>query len=76
MSQYTNFYNQLCDDINEEYERRKRQESKAATKLYENAEHQIPNGGVTGQKEVKLLFSYLSVLISFYTEEIITYRTH
>ena len=46
------------DDINEEYERRKREESKATTKLYENTEYQIPNGGVKGQKEVKQLFSY------------------
>ena len=65
MSQYTNYYNQLCDDINEEYERRKRQESKAATKLYENTEHQISNGGVKGQKEVKLLFSCWTVILDY-----------
>ena len=80
MSQYTNYYNQLCDGINEEYERRKRQESKAATKLYENTEHQILNGGVKGQKEVKQLFSYWTVVLDcldiFVFEEIITYSTH
>ena len=74
MSQYTNYYNQLCGDINKEYERKKREESKAVTKLCENTEQQIPNGVVRGP-EVKLLFSHSTVLILLCTSEIITRKT-